>query len=365
LLVDHHERGDHDDRQPEGKPGSLAIPAAAGTFASLGGYRLGGAAGAAIGAGAVPYLTALLQRAGSECINDRIRRVETMAEEAGKGTTLPPDQLADLAGRSERTRHLSEAAIQAAADSFWPPTVRAIGRVYAAGLLASDEADVDLRQRALAAMTDLNRLDVILLDLLVRYEPPMVYDADTPAVPHILESCQPRFLDGGEPRKWVVGQRTWTAAQIAFARPQLQPDLVGAIATLVRHGLAAPNDNAPKALKQLNEDLMKLVSHQAQEIGDLTTVLQRPLRNKLPSGAIRVTAQAARSAVGRAELVADRAWRGSHRLLPGGRSRGRTGSRRRSQAIQLVRRPAGLGSRPVNGCCLLPSLGVICRRPGS
>jgi hypothetical protein len=44
----------------EAEPASLAIPALAGAAGAAVGFRLGGSSGAAMGAAAVPYLTALI-----------------------------------------------------------------------------------------------------------------------------------------------------------------------------------------------------------------------------------------------------------------------------------------------------------------
>src|SRR5689334_8336742 len=124
----------------EAEPGSLAIPALAGVAGAAAGYRLGGMDGAVVAAGAVPYLTALFQNAAGELWADRTRRVEQTLQSAGQASGLPPDEFAALTVQSARTRFLTDAAIQAAADTFWPPGVCALGRALAAGLIQAEDA---------------------------------------------------------------------------------------------------------------------------------------------------------------------------------------------------------------------------------
>jgi hypothetical protein len=259
---------DEADARDEAAPGGLAVLALVGAAGAWAGYRLGGADGAAAGAGAVPYVTALLHRSAGEWWADRTRRAEKMMEAAGEVTGLPPGQLADLAGRSERTRHLTDVAIQAATDTFWPPTVRAIGRAFAAGLLANDEAEVDLRQHALEVMADLDRLHVTLLELLVKYEPDIRHDGIR-ATLHRVPSYVNTFLGGDRPdnpKVWSVGRRKWTAPQIRAVRPKLQPVLPSLLGALQQHGLADQNDTVPDALKKLSDDLAQQVNRQAGQM---------------------------------------------------------------------------------------------------
>lgn len=59
-------------------------------------------------------------------------------------------------------------AAEAAAKTAWPPKVIALGRVLAQGLLG-DGDEIDLVQYALAAMTEMERIHVELLELPVRF----------------------------------------------------------------------------------------------------------------------------------------------------------------------------------------------------
>ena len=88
--------------------------------------------------------------------------------------------------------------MDAAQRTAWPPKVYALGRVLAAGLIASDEAEVDVQDQALAAMADLERLHIILLELLVKYEPDWTGERYV-AVPHRVPSYQDTFFGGSRP----------------------------------------------------------------------------------------------------------------------------------------------------------------------
>jgi len=81
-------------------------------------------------------------------------------------------------------RLLNVYLILAAAGTVWPPKVVALRRVLAAGLIAENETDIDLQESALTAMAEMERPHVMLLDLLVRYEPEAVSNGGWKAVRH-------------------------------------------------------------------------------------------------------------------------------------------------------------------------------------
>lgn len=136
---------------------------------------------------ATPYLAVVFQKLVSPLWADRSRRAEKMLETAAESASLTAEQLAECAGQPEETRYLTDKAIQAAADTIWPEGIRAIGRAYAAGLLAKDKPVLDIRLRVLGIMQDLDELHVRLLDLLVRYQPKYEWDgAEYVAVPYRL-----------------------------------------------------------------------------------------------------------------------------------------------------------------------------------
>ena len=123
---------------------TLVVSALGSGVGALGGYQLGGSGGAAIGAGAGPFLAALFGKVADELFADRTARAEEALRSAGEAAGLTPEQLAERAGQSQRTRFLSEAAIQAAADTYWPPGVCALGKALAAGLIQADDAMIDI-----------------------------------------------------------------------------------------------------------------------------------------------------------------------------------------------------------------------------
>ena len=191
-----------------------------------------------------------------------------MMKTAAETAALPPEQFAERAGESEQTRLLTENAIQAAADTIWPDGVRAIGRALAAGLLAKDKPVMDIRQRVLGIMKDLDELHVNLLELLVRYEPEARHDG-LQAIPHRIPSYVNTYLGGDRPdnpKFWSAGRRTWTARQVCEVRAELQPVLTSLLGELRERGLAQENDTAPDAIKRLSDDLTKQVNRQAGQM---------------------------------------------------------------------------------------------------
>ena len=145
----------------------------------------------------------------------------------------------------------------AAQRTAWPPQVQALGRVLAAGLIASDDA-VNVPQFALSAMIELGRLHIVLLDLLVRYEPDRIPPSSIQAIPHTVPSYQPTYIDGSGPLEWGIGRRKWSAAHVVSVRPQLQSVLAGVAGTLVRHGLAEQNDRRIEVMERITRDLQQM-----------------------------------------------------------------------------------------------------------
>lgn len=250
-----------------------ALSVAAGAAAGAG---LGGPAGAAVGAFAGPYLEILLRRSFAEFGADAQARVRQMMGSACDAAQCTEAELQELLLNSERARLLNVNAILGAAGTVWPPKVAALGRVLAAGLIAEDDAVIDLQQTALAAMAEMERPHVMLLDLLVRHEPDPVMGVGWKAVPHRVPSYQSRFLAGGGDLSWSAGRRSWSAAQIKEARPSLGPALTGLLATLRSFGLVQEKDSGPEVAKQLGEELAKQINRQAGQN-------QRTNRSKPPT----------------------------------------------------------------------------------
>src|SRR5258708_11777554 len=104
-----------------------------------------------------PYAEEITRRAVSEFRTDAERRVATMLGSTTEALGCDdPDQLGDMIGRSERTRLLAVTAMDGAVKTAWPPRVAAIGRALAAGLIATDDAVIDIEQMALGAMADMD-----------------------------------------------------------------------------------------------------------------------------------------------------------------------------------------------------------------
>ena len=184
--------------------------------------RLGPGAALALGA-ASPLFESLAERAWEELRPDArqraVRVLSTAAEEIG----CDDEQLGELTGSSEASRLQTGLAMDAAQRTAWPPKVYALGRVLAAGLIATDETEVNVQDQALAAMADLERLHVILLELLVKYEPDWTNDGIV-ATPHRVPSYQDLFLGSGSPdnaKVWSIGRRKWPDHRIVAVRPQL------------------------------------------------------------------------------------------------------------------------------------------------
>ena len=146
------------------------------------GIRLGPEAALALGA-ASPVFESLAERAWEELRPNARQRAARVLGTAAEEIGCDDERLGELIGSSETSRLQIGLAMDAAQRTAWPPKVYALGRVLAAGLIASDEAEVDVQDQALAAMADLERLHIILLELLVKYEPDWTGERYV-AVPH-------------------------------------------------------------------------------------------------------------------------------------------------------------------------------------
>ena len=205
------------------------------------GAKLGGTLGAAAGAGMTPYLTALVDGVLDEWRKDQRDNIADMAETVATTAGFSPEELGERMGRSQRTRLLTATAAEGAAKTAWPHKVRALGRVLADGLIADDEAKIDVVQLALTAMTDLERPHLMVLDLLANYG---VVDAEEDpgkGIPFSFEIKSARDLDRdvdvGDPN-WIPD---WRDREILIARPQLDQAYLSIMATLQRHALIAQN----------------------------------------------------------------------------------------------------------------------------
>jgi len=182
--------------------------------AAMAGERLGGPGGAVTaGLGSV-YFPYLARKVWEEFRPDQQRRAAEMFDTAAKASGWNLDELDGRIRATERTRLLSATAMDAAARTTWPPKVRALGRALADGLIQRDDAQVDIPQFALSAMTDIESPHLSLLELLRGPKP------------------------GG-----------FTIKDIGHMRPHLRPVCQGLLGTLQRHGLAVQNDNLGKTIE--------------------------------------------------------------------------------------------------------------------
>jgi hypothetical protein len=267
---------DDDDPEDDGQGAAaldLAVNTIAGAAAAAAGYALGGPAGAVLGNAAAPYLAALFQRAVEPLWADRVRRAEKMMEAAAEATGLPPEELADRAAESEKARFLTDKAVKAATNTMWPEGIRAIGRAYAAGLLAKDKTVIDGRLRAIGIMEDLDELHVRLLDLLVRYEPGV--DQDEGA--HLAVHSRPYVNTAGS-KVWYASLG-WKTEQIRAVMPEIQPVLSNLLGELRESGLAQENDTAPDVARQLRDHLTEQINNHAEQMQRTQGV--RPIKLKM------------------------------------------------------------------------------------
>jgi hypothetical protein len=235
---------------------SRLVRAVADAAVVLAGARLGGAGGAALAAAATPYAEELLQ-ALSEFRSDAQKRVAEMLGSAAEASECNAEELADRISDSERTRLLAATAMTSAVNTAWPPKVHALGRALADGLIAADEAEANVADLVIPAMTDIERSHLSLLELLVRWVPyPSEGQLQQP-IEHQefpIHKTRSGFSAGDfTTNGWTIGQRKWTTYQIEKARPTLQPVLTSLIGTLQRHGLIQQFDDTPGILARFSE----------------------------------------------------------------------------------------------------------------
>lgn len=205
--------------------GSVAAGAASGSSA------LASAAAAAAGM-ALPYAEIVAHRVFDEFRADARARADRMLAEADKELGGGgPSKLADLTGRSEQTRQVTAIAVDAAARTFWPPKVVAIGRALASGLMSADDTQIDTQPFIMAALAELEFPQASLLELLVCHWP-MTTKEGVVAAPFT-----------SAPNPWTAGQRIWLPSEMAAVRPKLRPVLPSLLGTLQRHGLTVQSDN--------------------------------------------------------------------------------------------------------------------------
>lgn len=236
---------------------SRFVRAAADAAVVVAGARLGGLGGAAFAAAVTPYVEEFLRRALGELKPDAQRRVTEVLESTAEASKCNAEELADRISNSERTRLLTATAMASAINTAWPPKVRALGKALADGLIATDEAEANISDLLIPAMTDMERPHLSVLELLVRWVPyPSEGNLERPIEHqefpiHAIRSGPSAgdFTTSG----WTIGQRKWTAYQIEQARPALRPVLTALLGTLQRHGLVEQYDDTPGILARFSE----------------------------------------------------------------------------------------------------------------
>jgi len=262
------DRGQHD--EPEKRRDRYQRAAAAGAGAGIG-VIMAGPAGAIVGAALGPVLEPFAEKIWSEVSADGRRRGGEVLASACEALDCEPGSLDAMIGTSDQTRLQAGIALSAAARTAYAPKVRALGRALAAGLIATDDAKVDVQQLIMAALADIEAPQASMLELLVCRQPEYTPDGFI-AVPHKL----PRYLSGD----WGIGQRVWSARLIAQGRPPLRPVLSSLLGTLQRHGLAVQNDTTGDAFRRTSQTL-------DQEWQRATTQARRRGKNAQPMPSFR------------------------------------------------------------------------------
>jgi hypothetical protein len=215
-----------------------------------------GPAGPFVAAVTAPYLELVAQWVWDKVGEDAKKQILRMLNRAWHATGMSSVRFANRIGRNEQTRLLTANAIRSASSTAWRPKVTAIGDLLARGLIADDEDEIDLVALGLAAMAEMERSHVSLLELLVNYVPGALGWPPTPYPRYLLSADSP----------WDAHTRRWTAYEISTSRPKLKPALAGLMGTLVRHGLAVENNEAAGALEEALQGFERRAQEQAEQI---------------------------------------------------------------------------------------------------
>lgn len=246
----------------------------AGVAAAAIGARLDPAAAILIG-GAGYKFEAVAQRSWAEVVPPARHRVARMLAAAARKLGCTDHELEDKIAKTDETLLLTAKAMSAAARTAWPQQVVALGRLLADGLIAEGD-EVLLPQYAMNVMQDLDRVDVILLDLLVRHRPGPG-EGDTWQAVEVEPEPDQYWRPG-----WDTGVRVWDEEQITDARPEIGDVLPSVAGTLTRHGLAAQVDRTREAMEQTMKDLREQVNRQANAAANLRRPIELDTRSRLP-----------------------------------------------------------------------------------
>jgi len=268
------------------------------------GAIMAGPAGAIVGASLGPLLEPYAAKVWEELSADSMRRAGETLAAACEALGCEPEELDSMMRASDRTRLLAGTAISAAIRTVWPAKVRTLGRALASGLLADDDATIDIEQLILAAMADIEASQLSLLELLACRVPPQAV-GDEP-IEH------PRQTEHG----WFLPRHGWTEAQISRYRSHLGPVVPSLLGTLQRHGLVAQGDNTAVALHQALEEVQHKSAQQYKPRAGLPS--SAPPVASVPEARVRrLTPPPSWSATDLGEQVLGR-YREAGAELPGG-----------------------------------------------
>ena len=195
------------------------VEAVANAAGALLGNAIAGPLGGVVGAGLGAKLKRLVMGVGAE-VSESVRQRQTDVLFWAIREGIPVDEMEARINASKRTQLLAGIALDAAARTAWEDKVRTLGRSLAEGLLVGDNAKIDTEQMIIAAIADIERPQLAMLEFLVAWrrgrdigEPPITGPLDLPK-----DSHDRPFSDG-----WYVAGREWSRELIAHARPNLAP----------------------------------------------------------------------------------------------------------------------------------------------
>jgi hypothetical protein len=243
--------GENGEEEPSKRRNRYQQAAASAAGAGVGAI-IGGPVGAVVGAALGPLLGPLAEKVWAEVSADGERRGGEALAAACEALDRGPEELEGLVGASDKTRLLAGIALSAATRTAWQAKVRTLGRSLASGLLAADEAKIDIEQLIIAAIADIEAPHLSLLELLVCREP-VITSGALVAGRHQVPDLPGLPAQEG----WRAGRRIWIAEHIGTARQSLRPILPSLLGTLQRHGLAVQNDNTARAIQRYADTLRK------------------------------------------------------------------------------------------------------------
>lgn len=152
---------DEPDKSNDLVPRTVASLSAA-TLSLLGTLLLG-PLGALLGSAASPLLTDGAV-AIDQVLRRRLERTQEAADAASEFSGRSFDELINIASGDDQRLEIIGRAVQAAALSSDFATIRALGRLLATGVLATDDAKVDESLRIISTLATLDPIDVKVLE---------------------------------------------------------------------------------------------------------------------------------------------------------------------------------------------------------